>query len=161
MPRNEGKLYKISPWALSWDDENYYMIAYDSAESKIKHFRVDKMLRIEIGDEKREGADRFRSLNMADYSRKTFGMFGGEEELVRIDCDNRFAGVMIDRFGKEASFQKIDEGHFFINVRVAVSPAFFGWIVSLGDGVRIAGPARVVDRMKEEAERLIRQYGGE
>ena len=28
--RHDGKIYLISPWALTWDDENYYMIGYDS-----------------------------------------------------------------------------------------------------------------------------------
>lgn len=42
--RHDGALYEVSPWSLSWDDVNYYLIAYDSNEGIIKHFRVDKML---------------------------------------------------------------------------------------------------------------------
>ena len=36
--RHDGALYEVSPWSLSWDDENYYLIAYDSTEDIIKHF---------------------------------------------------------------------------------------------------------------------------
>ena len=36
VPRRNGGLYEVSPWALSWDNENYYMVAYDSNEDKIK-----------------------------------------------------------------------------------------------------------------------------
>lgn len=80
--RHDGAYYHVSPWALSWDDENYYMIAYDSAVGKIKHFRVDKMLRIESTKERREGREQFREFDMAVYARKMFGMYGGREEFL-------------------------------------------------------------------------------
>lgn len=38
-----GAWYDVSPYALLWDDENYYLIGYDSAFSEIRHFRVDKI----------------------------------------------------------------------------------------------------------------------
>ena len=78
--RHNGMRYEISPWALTWDDENYYMVGYDSKEAKIKHYRVDKMLKIEImADSKREGKALFKDMDMAVYSKKIFGMFGGVE----------------------------------------------------------------------------------
>lgn len=27
--KRDGQLYRVSPWALMWEDENYYMIGYD------------------------------------------------------------------------------------------------------------------------------------
>lgn len=78
--RHDGALYQVSPWALSWDDDNYYLIAYDEKEEKIKHFRVDKMLHIEMTEEKREGRWVFKEFDIAVYARKMFGMFDGEEE---------------------------------------------------------------------------------
>lgn len=80
--RHDGAYYQVSPWALSWDDENYYLIAYDNAAGKIKHFRVDKMLRIESVKERREGREQFKEFDMAVYARKVFGMYGGREELM-------------------------------------------------------------------------------
>ena len=46
--RKDGAFYQVSPWALCWDNENYYMIAYDAEAEKIKHYRVDKMIKIAI-----------------------------------------------------------------------------------------------------------------
>lgn len=156
--RHGGALYEVSPWALSWDDENYYLIAYDSEQGKIKHFRVDKMLKINSTGEKREGKQEFKSFDMAAYSRKMFGMYGGKEECVRIECDNSLAGVMIDRFGKEIIMIPIDDNRFAVNVDVAVSRQFLAWIIGLGEGVKITSPSSVVDMMNEEIERLVRQY---
>ena len=156
--RKDGALYEVSPWALSWDDENYYLIAFDSNEDKIKHFRVDKMLHIDVKNEQREGKEKFKEFNMAVYARKTFGMFGGEEQKVKLLCENSFAGVMIDRFGKDVFLIPTDETHFTVNVNVAVSRQFLAWVIALGEGVKIVEPESVVRQMREEVERLMRQY---
>lgn len=156
--RHDGALYEVSPWSLSWDDENYYLVAYDSKEEIIKHFRVDKMLSISSTGERREGRQAFKSFDMAAYSRKVFGMYAGREERVKIECDNSFAGIMIDRFGKDVAMVRLDESRFMVNVTVAVSRQFLAWIIGLGEGVRIAGPDSVLDMMQEEIDRLVRQY---
>ena len=158
--RRNGALYEISPWALSWSNENYYLIGFDAGEDKIKHFRVDKMLHIETTGVKREGEECFRRFDMAETFRKMFGMFGGEEETVKLECENSFAGVMIDRFGKDVILMKKDEGHFAVHVKVAVSRQFLSWVIGLGEGAKITGPEKVIGQMREEAARLMRQYGG-
>ena len=156
--RHDGALYEVSPWSLSWDDENYYLIAYDSNEGIIKHFRVDKMLYIKSNGKGREGLQAFKSFDMAAYARKMFGMYGGKEEWVHIECDNSFAGVMIDRFGKDVSMIRLDDKHFVVNVEVAVSRQFLAWIIGLGEGVTLAGPQNVVEMMNAEIDRLVKQY---
>lgn len=156
--RHGGAWYHISPWGLSWDDENYYLVGFDSEAGLIKHFRVDKMLRIALSNETREGRKHFKKLDMADYARKSFGMFGGEEETVKLQVSNGLAGVIIDRFGKDVMMIPVDEDHFNVSVDVRVSRQFLGWVFSLGESVRILGPEAVVDQMKAEAQRLIGQY---
>lgn len=157
--RHEGAYYHISPWGLTWDDENYYLIGYDSDAEQIRHYRVDKMLHIQMLKEEREGREHFKKLDMADYARKSFGMFRGEEQQVKLLVNNRMAGVIIDRFGKEVMMIPADADHFRVSVDVHVSPQFLSWIISLGDDVKIIGPEGVVERMREEIRRLSRQYG--
>ena len=158
--RHGGAYYQVSPWGLSWDDENYYMIGYDSDAGQIKHYRVDKMLHIQMSEEKREGRESFKKLDMAEYSRKSFGMFGGKDQQVKLLVDNRFAGVIIDRFGKDVMLIPADKEHFTVKVDVHVSSQFLAWIISLGDGVKILGPGEVTAMMKEEIRRLGKQYEG-
>ena len=156
--RHNGAYYHISPWGLSWDNENYYLVGYDSDAGMIKHYRVDKMLHIRMSDESREGKEYFRKLDMADYAKKSFGMFGGKEQTVKLLVDNSLAGVIIDRFGKEVMMIPADQEHFTVNVTVMVSSVFLGWVFSLGERVKILGPEEVAEKMREEGERLLRQY---
>lgn len=152
--RHDGAWYHISPWGLSWNDENYYLVGYDSETKKIKHYRVDKMLHLEISDEAREGKEHFKKLDMADYTKKSFGMYGGKEQKVKLWADNSMAGVIIDRFGKDVMLipASDDKEHFTVNVDVHVSDQFLGWVFSLGEKVKIIGPDDVVNRMRETIE---------
>ena len=156
--RHNGAWYHISPWGLSWDNENYYLVGYDSDTGQIKHYRVDKMLHIQMSHDKREGRDHFKKLDMADYAKKSFGMFGGKEQAVKLRVANHLAGVIIDRFGKDVIMIPEDDKHFTVNVEVHVSSQFLAWVFSLGEGVKIISPNEVLEQMKTEIERLIRQY---
>ena len=156
--RKGGAWYTVSPWALMWDDENYYLVGYDGEEEKIKHYRVDKMLMISLLNKKREGKDKFREFNMPRYNKSLFGMYGGEEVQITLEAKNEFAGVLIDRFGKEIIIRQVDDEYFRTVVNVAVSNQFFGWIMSLGSGVRIVAPESVVEQMRKEIQLLNEMY---
>lgn len=154
--RHGGKTYVVSPKALTWDDENYYLIAYD--EGKIKHFRVDKMQKIAPVDEKREGDEEFLNFDMALYSKKTFGMFGGREERVTLRCRDSLAGIIIDRFGQDTPFTKADDGHFDVSVKVSVSPIFFGWVLNFESDIEIISPPSVRDEFRALLKSTLEKY---
>ena len=156
--RKDGAWYQVSPWALMWDDENYYLVGYDAEDGKIKHYRVDKMWRISVADRKREGKEQFKAFNMPRYTKSLFGMFGGEEVKVTLEAENGMVGILLDRFGKDIPVKPVDADHFRTSVVVAVSSQFLGWIMALGDGVKIIGPDKVVTRMKEEIRLISQMY---
>lgn len=158
VPRRGGKPYLVSPWALTCKDEYYYLIAHDSEEDKIKHFRVDKMAKIRILEEKREGAALFERFDIADYANKTFGMYGGKEETVTLLFENNLIGVVMDRFGKEAAIRTRDKEHFSARVNVAVSGQFFGWLTGLGVGAEILAPASVSAAYQKHLREILDQY---
>jgi len=160
MEPRRDRPYEVSPWALMWDDENYYLIAYDAADDKIKHYRVDKMRNIELSEERREGRELFREFDMAAYARMNFGMFGGEEVRVKLAFKNELVGVLLDRFGKDIPIRSGSRsGWSETSVDVALSDQFLGWIFSLGSDVQITGPEEVVDRFASELGAISKLYG--
>lgn len=157
-PKHGGKLYRISPWALLWSDENYYMIGYDGEASMIKHYRVDKMQDIACVDRKRLGEEAFAGFDPAAYANRTFGMYGGQTVEVNLVFENYLAGVVMDRFGKDTSMKPADPGHFAVRVKVAVSGQFFGWLSGLGNGVRLTGPGEVVKDYRDHLKKILSDY---
>lgn len=153
-----GEFYEVSPWMLTWDDENYYMIAYEESSDLIKHYRVDKMRKTIVTDEPRQGRERFAGFDPASYTRKTFGMYGGREETVRLLCKNSAIGVIIDRFSREIIVAPADETHSRVNVDVYVSPQFFGWLSGLGGDVIIEGSASVRSEYRDFLQKIAKEY---
>ena len=153
VPRKNGARYRVSPFALVWDDEFYYLIAYDAADERIKHYRVDKMNRITILDSERKGRDAFAAIDMGEYTSRNFSMFAGEEADVVLDCDESVIGVIVDRFGTGVSVHP-EGNRFRAYVRVAVSEQFFGWVAALGGAVRIVSPQPVRDRFEALLDRV-------
>ena len=155
--RRDGADYIVSPWALTWDDENYYLVGYenDTDPGRIKHYRVDKMQEIQVLKETRDGRDAFKGFDLAAFSRKTFGMFGGADRDLTLEGESRMAGVVIDRFGKDIMMHRSDDDHFRAHVTVAVSPQFFGWLTGVGQGVWISYPEDVKEQYKAYLQAIV------
>lgn len=152
--RKDGGNYQVSPWALTWDDENYYLLAHDKESDIIKHYRVDKMVDIMLSEESREGRDSTNRFDTANYSRKMFGMFGGETKKVKLRCHKSLIGVFIDRFGRGIIVSP--DGEFFeVIVEVAVSPVFLSWIMQFGKKVQVLSPDNVKNEILALANEII------
>ena len=159
VPRHEGKKYRISPWALTWQDENYYLIAYDDEVGRIKHFRVDKMSNItQLSNEIRKGVEAFKEFDIAQYTNRTFGMFGGEPETVSLQLPEHMIGIIFDRFGKEIDLRRLSNGNVGVRVKAAVSGQFYGWLTGLGKDVLLLGPEHVKDGYVAFIKNIMNQY---
>lgn len=158
--RRGGEKYVASPYALCWDNENYYMIAYYETYGNLSHFRVDKMESIGIREEPRHELSGGEDFRLGDYMKKLFGMFGGKEETVRLQFDNSLAGVVIDRFGSDAEIRRADGNSFIVSFHAFVSPTLLGWIFEFGGKVKILAPAGLADRMRQMALECAQRCAG-
>ena len=156
--RKNGEEYRVSPWALCWDDENYYLIAYDKKAGIIKHYRVDKMESISVTEDERDGGDKFEQFDVAHYSKGVFSMFGGEEVEVKLSVDNSLIGVIVDRFGSDIFIVKESEDTFTVSVKVMLSPQFYAWVFGLGDKMRILEPKSVANEFSQRIRSISELY---
>jgi len=156
--RRDGAFYTVSPFALLWDDENYYLLAYDLDKEELRHYRVDKMKDISQTDEKRQGKEEFEKVDMSAYTQKVFGMFSGREELVKLRFANHLVGTVIDRFGKDVMIIADGKGYFTVTLSLVVSPQFYGWLFGYGDEVEVLAPESVRCEVKELAGRVAAMY---
>lgn len=148
VTKHDGRQYVVSPWILTWEDEKYYLVGYDDRDQQMKHFRVDKIQKIEVKEEAREGNEQFKQINKGALKAQTFGMFQGKKETVTLQMKNELAGVAIDRFGKDVWIRPVDDEHFHVVVDVMVSNQFYGWVAGLGGGAKIVGPDWVTDEYR-------------
>ena len=156
--KKNGDRYCVSPWGLVWQNENYYLVAYDEKCETVKHYRVDKILQIRIEEASRNGRDIFENYDVGELTSRTFGMFGGREVTICLEAHNRLVGVVLDRFGRDIMIHRKDPEHFKTLVRVNISDQFFGWIASLGPDAVIASPDEVRDKYREFLEKSLSNY---
>ena len=156
--RHEGAVYEVSPFALMWDDENYYLLAWDDNAGMLKHYRVDKMAGISQTENARRGKEAFAAVDMSAYSQRVFGMFTGQEEQVRLRFVNRLAGAVLDRFGRDVILVPDGEAHFVVTIPAAVSPQFFAWVFGFGTDVELLSPPHVRAALAEQAQTIAGLY---
>ena len=95
---------------------------------------------------------------MANYTKYTFSMFGGEPETVTMVFQNRMMGAVMDRFGSDIVAMKEGNTHFRVSVSVAVSQQFFAWVFGLGKAVRIVAPESVKEQMNKALADITERY---
>ncbi len=157
--RRGGKLYTVSPYALIWEDENYYLLAYDPEAGAMRHYRADRLAHLALAGGPRVGKEVFARLDMAAYTKRTFGMFGGEETGVTLEFAVHLAGVVIDRFGKDVTFFPAGDGRFRVYVHVVPSVQFMGWLAGLGAEARLISPPEVQKAFCAHCRQVLQQYG--
>ncbi len=159
--RTPKTTYEVSPWALAYENGNYYLIAYQTYATPhgIRHYRVDKMTKATALEGTRLGQEAYQAFDLAAYTKKTFGMYHGKDATVTLRCENALMDAMIDRFGR-GFIQILEEDgtHFHFDVPVSVSPQFFGWVCGFGGGVQIAAPAQIKAEMKTFLQTLAAGY---
>jgi predicted DNA-binding transcriptional regulator YafY len=151
--RRDGERYVVNPVVLSWNDENYYLIARSDHHEGLTHYRVDRMSGVQKLEENRSASA--KGFNLAEYSKKMFGMYGGEETDVKLRAENQLASVIIDRFGKDIRLIPDGDGHFTVNVRVALSPVFYGWLFQFGERMEVISPQNLKDGLKTWTEKFL------
>ena len=156
--RKNGVKYFENPCSLCWDNDNYYLITYNSKHKKNLHYRVDRMAEVAILDTACEGCEESESFDLVNHAQKHFGMYGGEETNVEMQFDKSLTGVVIDRFGKDIAIKKADDNNFIICVDVAVSPVFFGWLMSMGTKVKVLGPSWVKRELGKNCKKILNYY---
>lgn len=147
--KNSGSIYTVSPYYLTWNNENYYLIAVDHKNGEIRHYRVDRMKQININDESRQYSNLFEGFDIAEYTKSSFNMFGGESIRTTIAFPNHLIDVAIDRFGKDVPVRVRDDESFLITADIVPSGQFYGWITGLGPGVSIVAPVDIKEKYHE------------
>jgi len=154
---NDGDYSVVSPYALCWRDENYYLVGYYQKYDDVSNFRVDKMEDVVVlEDEKR--VPQPKNFNLNEYTKKRFGMFSGTDTRITLKVHNSLSGVIFDRFGKNITVSIEDDDHFTINQLVTVSYILFGWISQFGDKIEIVSPENVREDYKDYLKKILDMY---
>ena len=157
VPRHNGDWFVASPWALTWDDENYYCLAFDEKHpGKVTHYRVDKMENVTLLEEPRlplpEGID------IKKYGARVFGMYACENIYVRLRATNDLVGVFYDRFGTDIGVCDNGDGTFTTHFETYAGPPLIGWLMQFGARIEVISPDSLRKSVEEQARQITELY---
>jgi predicted DNA-binding transcriptional regulator YafY len=142
--RRDGAKYHVSPYALVWDDNHYYMLGFSDDRQRMVNYRVDRMCNTEMTEE--AAVPMPAGFDMEEYVQHQFRMFAGEEVEVVLECRNDMMKYIVDQFGEDVETRKASDETFFAKVSVADSPTFYGWVFPFEGKVKIAKPQEIRDK---------------
>lgn len=151
--RNDGEVYELSPYALFWNEDFYYVIGWSDKHSNVSTFRADRIVNLVITDER--AVKKPEDFNLDDYSRRIFEMYDGEPTEVKLEVRNDLAKYLVDRFGTDLETTPTGDDYFQVTVEVSLSPTFYAWVFRFGGEIRILSPVRAVNEITEMSKALL------
>lgn len=158
----EEKQFKVSPYALIWSDDHYYLVCNNEKYNNLMHLRIDKIKKLDLLDERSrhfsEVSDYKTSFDSADYASKLFNMFSGEPKPIELICNNDVLDPILDRFGENVRIQKVDDEHFLIRTNAVVSQGLVSWILGFGDRIKVRTPNDLIYDVTKKAQEIVDLY---
>jgi len=158
VPRRDGERYTVSPLGLAYVDEFYYLITYNERYQSITPYRVDRMKSVAVEDAPAVNPPAEMGFDMVKHTNRVFKMFEGETIQVALTIQGWAMNPIIDRFGKDAKVEALDDEHATVYVSVTKTPEFFGWLAAFGDGVRISEPVSLAEEYKAYLQQIAALY---
>ena len=150
--RNDGEVYVISPYAMYWNEDFYYVVGWSDKRQCMAAYRVDRMKNPVLLNDR--AAKKPAGFKITDYSSKVFEMFDGEEVTVKLECKNKLMKYVIDRFGMKVKTETAGEDTFYCYPEVRLSPTFYGWVFGFGGDIKILEPEEAVEEIVAMADQI-------
>ncbi len=151
---NEGKKFKVSPYALVWSDDRYYMVANNCKYNNLSNYRLDRMTKVSICSETsrsyKEVSDYSNEFDVSDYVKKNINMFPGKKEHITLACQSDFLEILFDKFGKDIICKKSDKSEITVELDVYISEALLNWFVASACFVKVKSPNYLIEKVKEK-----------
>ncbi|TCP25628.1 putative DNA-binding transcriptional regulator YafY [Scopulibacillus darangshiensis] len=151
---HEGRVYTVHPYALIWNNDYYYLIGFYEGAGEVRHYRVDRMRDVQVKNEHFN----HHNIDIPDYVNRSFHMYSGEEDVIKLKFKNGLINVIIDRFGIDADIKRADDDSFFIRTKASVSDGLVRWLLTWGSDVEVIEPASLRERIKAENEKVQKLY---
>ena len=160
--KKEDRAFVVSPYALLWSNDKYYLVGNYEKYDNLSHFRIDRIFKAEITDREsrdfEEVCEYTGKFDVADYAKRNFNMFGGVPGSIELKCKNEIYEIITDRFGDDISVHQFGDGHFIVRDNVHISDGLVRWLVEFGDVIEVISPASLRLNVVERINKISNNY---
>lgn len=156
------KIFTVSPYALIWKDDHYYLVCNNDKYDNLMNLRLDRMRKVtqlNIASRNISEVSEYSDVfDAADYTSKMFNMYTGTTEDVTLLCNLNLREEIMDRFGSKIPLKAVDSNHFETTITAAVSEGLVSWIMNFGDRIKVLSPESLAHSVKEKAVAISNLY---
>ena len=155
----------VNPYALTWQDDHYYLVGNHNKYDNLLHLRLERMSKVKMLDTASrhfsEVCPYTEFFDIADYTEKLFGMYGGECSEVELCCDKSIVEQVLDRFGEQVFIKNVTETTFSFTVKLRISEALVTWILNYGEKITVKKPQFLSNMIVERINNVLKNYSEE
>jgi predicted DNA-binding transcriptional regulator YafY len=152
----------INPYALTWQDDFYYLIGNYAKYDNLIHLRLDRISNAEIlqTDARHFGeVSEYKEIfDVADYTNKLFGMYSGELTEVEFCCSKSITEQVLDRFSENIFIKSVTDTHFNFSVKAVASDALVTWVINYGENLKVVKPDSLREKVRQRAINVLKNY---
>lgn len=152
----------ISPYAMIWSGDHYYLVGNNEKYNNLIHLRIDRMKNVKIMISRArpfsEVSDYTDKFDAADYAGRTFNMFGGTKQTVELRCSNSMLEQIIDRFGDDVPLRKSGSEHFVLYADAFISEGLISWIMQYGVNIEVLAPRSLRESISDRIMAMTSLY---
>lgn len=158
---NSKKRYSVQPLALVYNEDNYYLVCLSEdkqATNPYRVYRTDRIESVELSREKISDKAKEQKVNIPEFTKCVFKMFGGRKEKVILEFKDDLTKVIYDKFGEDTIIRRISENKCVSTVTVEVSGTFWGWLFQFGNNMKIREPRSLISEYIEYCKCVLTAY---
>ena len=147
----------VSPYAIIYDKQQFYMLAIKDGNKEFFHYRLDRIKNLKELTEKIKISK--SEIEIEQYVDTSVEGFSGDEEEIVAECNEYLLGEVFEKFGKNVKITPINKDTF--EMQLKVNPFGFKlWAMRNLDLVTVKKPESLVKEIKEIIKDAEKRYKG-
>jgi predicted DNA-binding transcriptional regulator YafY len=160
---DRGRDYKTNPYQMIASNGYYYLLSNLDEYDEIAYFRIDKISKVRILDEKVKPMNQVHGLehglDLPSCMAEHVYMFSGESKSVKLRCAISATDALADGFGRNVHVLDEDDESGTITVQVKCNlNAMFYWALQYGTSVEVLEPAELRQKIKDAVQKISEKY---
>ena len=146
----------LHPYGIYNYEGDTYLIAYCEKRKEVRDFKLCRISKLNIMDEKYKIDEKF---DIHEYTKNSIGNFKGEELDIHLIIREPFSTVVSEkRWSSKQSIKELSDGSIDFKARMMGYEQIKSWILGMGPSVTVLEPQKLVDDVKEDIKKMMSTY---
>ena len=158
----DGMRYSVSPYALIWRQDKYYLIGSHKKYQTLSYYRLDRIRNADITEEstlpKEEILGQNADWKLRDYINRNLFNYSGDETRVKLAVDRNMMWVIEDAFGEQYEVVSVNETKAIVSVTVSDGWGLNAWLLQHGDSIQVLEPQTVRNQVIALLNQIQKRY---